>query len=143
MLLAKIENNQIINIIDTDRPHDFPDYVSVPPHVHVGADIRFYHGDYTPKSKEELIADGLIEPDPEPEPIPEEEPPTDEELASMARARRDALLLSCDWIVVRSNELGVSIPEDWFEYRQALRDIPQQPGFPNEIEWPIRPNSDT
>ncbi|MBQ6480393.1 MAG: hypothetical protein IJI45_04665 [Anaerolineaceae bacterium] len=24
-------------------------------------------------------------------------------------------------------------------YRQALRDIPQQPGFPYDIEWPEKP----
>lgn len=143
MLLAKIDGDKVVDIIDTDRPHDYPDYVSVPPHVPVGADIRFYHEDYTPKSKEELISEGLVEPDPEPDPDHKEEPPTDEDLSAMARAHRDALLSSCDWIVVRSNELGKPIPEYWFEYRQALRDVPQQAGFPSDIEWPVRPNADT
>jgi Phage tail assembly chaperone protein len=29
--------------------------------------------------------------------------------------------------------------DDWKTYRQALRDIPQQPGFPANIVWPTRP----
>lgn len=28
------------------------------------------------------------------------------------------------------------------EYRQALRDIPQQKGFPNDVVWPEKPNID-
>lgn len=26
-------------------------------------------------------------------------------------------------------------------YRQALRDIPQQPGFPTEVIWPVAPDA--
>ncbi len=28
----------------------------------------------------------------------------------------------------------------WAEYRQALRDLPEQEGFPFEITWPVRPD---
>lgn len=28
------------------------------------------------------------------------------------------------------------------EYRQKLRDIPQQPGFPYEVEFPVKPEAD-
>ncbi|WP_412841983.1 phage tail assembly chaperone, partial [Cereibacter johrii] len=27
----------------------------------------------------------------------------------------------------------------WTAYRQALRDVPEQPGFPAEIAWPEPP----
>ena len=27
----------------------------------------------------------------------------------------------------------------WGESRQALRDVPQQAGFPTEITWPVKP----
>jgi len=27
----------------------------------------------------------------------------------------------------------------WAEYRQELRDLPQQAGFPTEITWPVKP----
>lgn len=30
--------------------------------------------------------------------------------------------------------------DEWLEFRQALRDIPQQPNFPKEVVWPVRPD---
>ncbi|MFP3393591.1 phage tail assembly chaperone, partial [Brevibacillus sp. SIMBA_076] len=30
---------------------------------------------------------------------------------------------------------------DWAEYRQALRDVPQQEGFPFSVEWPVSPHA--
>ncbi|MBQ7435453.1 MAG: phage tail assembly chaperone [Oscillospiraceae bacterium] len=35
--------------------------------------------------------------------------------------------------------LKTAINGDWAEYRQALRDITEQPGFPFEVEWPEKP----
>lgn len=32
-----------------------------------------------------------------------------------------------------------AVSGDWAKYRQALRDIPNQPGFPYEINWPKKP----
>ena len=55
------------------------------------------------------------------------------------RQQRDTLLTQSDWIVVKSMEAGESIPADWAAYRQALRDIPTQAGFPDNIEWPAKP----
>ena len=31
------------------------------------------------------------------------------------------------------------VPDDWRTYRQALRDIPAQAGFPTTINWPVKP----
>lgn len=36
-------------------------------------------------------------------------------------------------------ELGSIISGKWAKYRQALRDIPEQEGFPFNIEWPEQP----
>lgn len=67
-------------------------------------------------------------------------PPVDtEQLADAARAQRDSLLAACDWVVVRSQELGEPVPQEWADYRQALRDVPQQEGFPTDIDWPDKP----
>jgi hypothetical protein len=55
------------------------------------------------------------------------------------RSRRDSFLLQSDWIVVKSYERGQNIPADWELYRQALRDITEQTGFPYEVTWPIKP----
>ena len=61
------------------------------------------------------------------------------------RAQRDKLLADSDWIVTKAIEqnaqdgLGVQIPVVWLDYRQALRDIPQQAGFPENVTWPTKP----
>ena len=60
--------------------------------------------------------------------------------AANARAERDSKLGLTDWIVVKSVEGGTAVPSDWVTYRQALRDIPEQDGFPNEIDWPTESN---
>lgn len=65
--------------------------------------------------------------------------PTPEELTTAARAQRDALLAACDWVVVKAYETGAAVPEAWAAYRQALRDITEQAGFPAEIVWPEVP----
>ena len=70
----------------------------------------------------------------------EAKPPTDDDLASIARARRDGLLFASDWIVTRSLETDDAIPPEWLSYRQALRDVPQQDGFPESIAWPELPD---
>lgn len=63
----------------------------------------------------------------------------DAEFAKAARDSRDRLLAECDWVVVKSLESGQAVPTEWATYRQALRDIPQQAGFPTSINWPVKP----
>ena len=55
------------------------------------------------------------------------------------RSRRDGLLQQTDWIVIKSYERGQNIPAEWELYRQALRDITAQAGFPYSVEWPTKP----
>lgn len=55
------------------------------------------------------------------------------------RSRRDGLLQETDWIVIKSYERGQNIPAEWELYRQALRDITAQAGFPYEVTWPTKP----
>ncbi|MDR1310738.1 MAG: phage tail assembly chaperone [Burkholderiaceae bacterium] len=66
-------------------------------------------------------------------------PPSRERLMEHICARRDALLLETDWYVVRFAETGKEIPETMLAYRQALREINQQSGYPFDIEWPVLP----
>lgn len=65
------------------------------------------------------------------------EPPTNEQLATAVRAERDRLLTDSDWTQKRD----VVLPNDaeWVAYRQALRDVPEQSGFPSSIKWPEAP----
>ena len=63
----------------------------------------------------------------------------DAKAAESVRTQRDAKLEESDWMVIRSAETGVALPTEWATYRQALRDITDQIGFPNEINWPVEP----
>jgi len=56
--------------------------------------------------------------------------------AAEIRTERDAKLTSCDWTQVADAPVDKTA---WATYRQALRDIPEQAGFPNEITWPTEP----
>jgi hypothetical protein len=70
---------------------------------------------------------------------PEPNVPTDEEVAASVRANRDARLTECDWSQLA--DVPNALRESWATYRQALRDIPQQPGFPHRVEWPASPDA--
>ena len=63
----------------------------------------------------------------------------DAEQAKNVRASRDTKLAETDWIVIKNLELNANIPGAWEVYRQALRDIPAQSGFPWTITWPTQP----
>ena len=56
--------------------------------------------------------------------------------AVQVREERDALLAACDWMA----NSDVTMSDDWATYRQALRDVPSQAGFPNTITWPTKPS---
>ena len=32
------------------------------------------------------------------------------------------------------------VPDDWRTYRQLLRDVPAQAGFPTSVTWPVEPS---
>jgi len=59
--------------------------------------------------------------------------------AAQERDQRDLRLADTDWMDVYHTEKDTAIPDEWKTYRQALRDVPQQAGFPNDIEWPEKP----
>ena len=63
--------------------------------------------------------------------------PTQEEKAAAIRGERDALLAATDW--TQLPDVPEATREAYAVYRQALRDIPQQSGFPDVVEWPIKP----
>ena len=55
------------------------------------------------------------------------------------RNKRDRLLSETDWIVIKAYERNANIPAEWEMYRQALRDITAQEGFPHSVIWPNQP----
>lgn len=73
-------------------------------------------------------------------PLSEEEVDGINQNAAMGvRAERDRLLQETDWIVIKSYERNENIPSEWEVYRQALRDITAQEGFPHSVTWPTKP----
>ncbi len=56
-----------------------------------------------------------------------------------ARAMRDTLLADTDWTQLKDTSLDDQAMVHWQGYRQALRDVPQQAGFPLAVEWPEMP----
>jgi hypothetical protein len=60
----------------------------------------------------------------------------DAEQSRVVRAGRDALLMDCDWTQLADSPADKAA---WATYRQALRDITAQAGFPWTIEWPDQP----
>lgn len=52
------------------------------------------------------------------------------------RAERDRLLTSSDWTQVADAPVDQAA---WAAYRQALRDVSQQAGFPHNVTWPAKP----
>lgn len=59
--------------------------------------------------------------------------------AAAVREARNRLLTETDWLVVKHLERNENIPGVWEVYRQSLRDIPAQAGFPWNIVWPNKP----
>lgn len=53
------------------------------------------------------------------------------------RDARDSALTRCDWVITRAFEEGNAVPANYLTYRQALRDLPSQEGFPYEYVWPV------
>ena len=58
-------------------------------------------------------------------------------LARYARGERDKRLQSSDWTQVPDAPVDQAA---WQVYRQALRDITEQEGFPLDITWPVPPS---
>lgn len=60
----------------------------------------------------------------------------DADLATNARSQRDKLLSESDWTQLPDAPTDKA---EWATYRQELRDISAQEGFPWTIEWPTQP----
>ena len=60
-------------------------------------------------------------------------------LASITRAQRNTLLSQSDWTVLVDAPLTPEKQQEWIDYRQLLRDVPQQEGFPRQVVFPTRP----
>ena len=53
------------------------------------------------------------------------------------RVTRNELLAQCDWTQLADSPVDKTV---WATYRQSLRDLPTQTGFPDDITWPTKPS---
>lgn len=63
--------------------------------------------------------------------LPAPEPKTEEQI----RSERDQLIAMTDWWATSDRTMSA---EETL-YRQALRDVPSQAGFPADVTWPTKP----
>ncbi|WP_368565476.1 tail fiber assembly protein [Pseudoxanthomonas sp. UTMC 1351] len=66
-------------------------------------------------------------------------PPTAEQQAAQHRHRRDRLLEASDIRLLSDYPQTQAELNAWLQYREALRRVPEQPTFPNEVTWPTPP----
>lgn len=57
--------------------------------------------------------------------------------SAVQRARRDSRLADSDWTMLPDSPTD---KDAWAAYRQALRDVTKQTGFPNTVTWPTPPS---
>lgn len=94
---------------------------------------RVAFGEFTPEIMKEF---GVTEE--EYNPIDEM---TDDEVASMVRRKRDSMISRTDFYVQPDYPSDPAGLEAVKAYRQALRDIPEQSGFPRNVQWPSLPSA--
>jgi hypothetical protein len=58
----------------------------------------------------------------------------------VVRTERNQLLAACDWTQLIDSPLDPDGRGAWQLYRETLRMVPQQQGFPWTIEWPPQPS---
>ena len=56
-------------------------------------------------------------------------------LPQKVRAKRNSLLAETDYLALTDTTLT----SEMATYRQELRDIPSQAGFPTDVTWPVKP----
>jgi hypothetical protein len=146
MLIAKIENGQVVDVADyrnmfagTSFPSSGISDEFLVENNCLGVTVFKPHDSKT----EKLVAVAPYIEDNQVFTIAVE-PLTAEEIASktasqaaQVRKQRDDLLAVCDWTQLSDAPVD---KQAWATYRQALRDISNQTGFPWEVVFPKDPN---
>jgi hypothetical protein len=63
----------------------------------------------------------------------------DADYATEVRNERNRLISATDYLVMPDYPLDEEKKAAVLAYRQALRDVPEQAGFPRQIDWPTKP----
>lgn len=112
MRYAIIENGKVVNVVDVE-----PEVAQAAGLVACGDDVlggwNYDGSSFTPGR-----------------------PFTDEFMSKETRIQRNELLAASDWTQVEDSPVD---KQAWATYRQALRDVSKQSGFPWEVTWPTPP----
>ncbi len=118
---SRLLDEKLLDAFDTDIVFDGPQKQGPPPYSVTYRDgIEEINGKWYTKYSIRQQDEELI----------------DKKYAENIRKRRDDLIKESDWRALCDRELE---PE-WKEYRQSLRDIPKQEGFPHDDKWPTDPD---
>jgi hypothetical protein len=60
-------------------------------------------------------------------------------LQNVVRNQRNTLLAKSDWTQAADIPFSSEQKAEWVTYRQALRDLPSQSGFPTNVVFPTEP----
>jgi len=121
---SRLLDEKLLDAFDTDIVFDGPQKQGPPPYSVTYRDgIEEINGKWYTKYSIRQQDEELI----------------DKKYAENIRKRRDDLIKESDWRALCDRELE---PE-WKEYRQSLRDIPKQEGFPHDVKWPTDPDGKT
>jgi len=63
----------------------------------------------------------------------------DEVFWNRLRNKRNFLLSSTDWVVIKAKEEGTTLSTAWKTYRKDLRDLPANTTDPKNVTWPTQP----
>ena len=147
MLIAKVEDGQVINVSDyrdmfpnTSFPASGPDAEFLKANSCMTVTVWKAYNQLTeklasvaPYIEENTVYTIAVEP----LTASEIEANTESQWAKI-RSQRDTLLQACDWTQLPDVPLDSKTKEQWVNYRQALRDVTSQ-ADPYNIEWPIAP----
>lgn len=64
-----------------------------------------------------------------------------DEQAQLVRSDRNCRLAESDWTQFTDSPLDPEAKAAWAFYRENLRMVPDQPGFPWDVQWPPKPNA--
>lgn len=113
---AIIENGSVVNVVvATLEFAQTQNWIEIPEGVGIG--WQYANGSFTNPNA------------PSPEDILED-------LSSSIRADRNLRLADCDWTQLPDAPVDAAA---WATYRQSLRDISKQVGFPSDVQWPDKP----
>jgi hypothetical protein len=116
MIAHNVFENEVINIIEVESITSFipevGELVDLPDSVGIG----YYNYEGVWKMKREYLEPEIIQ-------------------------KRNDLLVKSDIAMLPDNYVKLSEEQkvEWVTYRQGLRDLPVQEGFPWEIKWPKKP----